>query len=285
MSIWDALEKDLSSSIVNKSRVSGGSIHQSYRILLKNKKEFFVKCHPNPPPNIFLTEAKGLEALAEKKCIRVPSLQALGKNYLALEWIHSSAPKEDFYPRMGKALAQLHKKNLKEMSFGWKYNNYIGSLPQSNTIHKNWSDFWFQERIHPQQLLAENFLSSEDKNILTKIGKNIENILRQSASDLPSPVHGDLWGGNHLCDESNHPVLLDPAFYYGHREADLAMTAMFHAYPKSFYTAYEKEYPLREGFWEKRIHLYLLYHQLSHLNHFGKSYIGAVRDSLKKLMC
>lgn len=280
---WDILEKELESPIQHKSSVGGGSINQSYRILLENKKELFVKFHPKSPPNIFAVEAKGLKAIAEKNCIRVPNLIAKGENFLALEWINSTSPKEDFYPRMGRALAQLHKKSLKDRSYGWDWDNYIGSLPQSNTIHKTWSEFWMEERIKPQQRLAENLLSNSDMQAFKKLEEKIESILGESKMDLPSPIHGDLWGGNHLCDENNDPVLIDPAFYYGHREADLAMTAMFASYPKDFYGAYEEEYPLKPGFWEERIHLYLLYHQLSHLNHFGASYLDGVKTSLGKL--
>ena len=48
-------------------------------------------------------------------------------------------------------------------------------------------------------------------------------------------LHGDLWGGNYMIDERGEPVLIDPAVYYGHREADLAMTMLFGGFDKTSY--------------------------------------------------
>ena len=72
-------------------------------------------------------------------------------------------------------------------------------------------------------------------------------------------------------DQRGNPCLIDPAVYYGHREAELAMTKLFGGFDANFYSAYNEEYPLKEG-WEYRENLYKLYHILNHLNLFGNSY-------------
>jgi fructosamine-3-kinase len=36
------------------------------------------------------------------------------------------------------------------------------------------------------------------------------------------------------------PCLIDPAVYFGNREADLAMTRLFGGFSEEFYSAYEK---------------------------------------------
>ena len=46
-------------------------------------------------------------------------------------------------------------------------------------------------------------------------------------TEPPARLHGDLWGGNLLVDESGAPCLIDPAVYGGHREMDLAMMRLF----------------------------------------------------------
>ena len=66
-------------------------------------------------------------------------------------------------------------------------------------------------------------------------------------------------------------ILIDPAVYYGNREADLAMTMLFGGFPGEFYEKYNKEYPFAPNY-EKRIDLYKLYHILNHMNLFGVSY-------------
>ena len=74
-----------------------------------------------------------------------------------------------------------------------------------------------------------------------------------------------------MVDEKGNPCIIDPAVYYGHREADLAMTKLFGGYPEEFYRSYNETYPLNEG-WEYRENIYKLYHVLNHLNLFGKGY-------------
>ncbi len=89
-----------------------------------------------------------------------------------------------------------------------------------------------------------------------------------------SVLHGDLWGGNYLVSSDGEPVLIDPAVYYGHREADLAMTELFGGFQAPFYRAYKSEWPLVPGY-EARRDVYNLYHLLNHLNLFGSSYAGS----------
>jgi len=65
--------------------------------------------------------------------------------------------------------------------------------------------------------------------------------------------------------------LIDPAVYYGNREADLAMTKLFGGFTKEFYYSYDEFYPLKDGY-DYRENIYKLYHVLNHLNLFGSGY-------------
>ncbi|MBI9098954.1 MAG: fructosamine kinase family protein, partial [Spirochaetaceae bacterium] len=112
--------------------------------------------------------------------------------------------------------------------------------------------------------------------------KGIESICSRIKSLLPEPdypslLHGDLWSGNYMVDQQGHAVLIDPAAYYGHREADLAMTELFGGFNREFYHIYNEVYPLKPGY-RQRKDLYNLYHMLNHLNLFGSSYAGSVRS-------
>jgi fructosamine-3-kinase len=105
-----------------------------------------------------------------------------------------------------------------------------------------------------------------------KLENNIDSILK--LDDIkPSLLHGDLWGGNYLIDEKGFACLIDPAVYYGHREADLAMTKLFGGFDSTFYLAYDEEYPLDDGY-AYRENIYKLYHILNHLNLFGTGYLN-----------
>ena len=74
-----------------------------------------------------------------------------------------------------------------------------------------------------------------------------------------------------MVDGKGNACLIDPAVYYGNREADLAMTKLFGGFSSEFYSAYHEIYPLTEGY-EYRQSVYTLYHVLNHLNLFGTSY-------------
>lgn len=101
-------------------------------------------------------------------------------------------------------------------------------------------------------------------------------------AEPPSLLHGDLWAGNFIPDEEGEACLIDPAVYYGHREADLAMTHLFGGFGEDFYRAYEEEFPLQPGHPERQP-VYQLYHLLNHLNLFGRSYYAQCENILKKL--
>jgi fructosamine-3-kinase len=68
-------------------------------------------------------------------------------------------------------------------------------------------------------------------------------------------------------------VIYDPAFYYGDREADLAMTHLFGSFGKRFYDAYNEAWPLHQAY-QSRITFYNLYHIINHFNMFGGGYLG-----------
>ena len=84
-----------------------------------------------------------------------------------------------------------------------------------------------------------------------------------------------------MSDSQGMPMLIDPAVYVGHHEADLAMTELFWGFDPVFYDAYHEMIPREPGYADRR-ELYNLYHLLNHLNLFGGSYLASVRRILKR---
>ncbi|MCL4155722.1 UNVERIFIED_CONTAM: hypothetical protein GTU68_064265 [Idotea baltica] len=80
-----------------------------------------------------------------------------------------------------------------------------------------------------------------------------------------------------MIQERSEPVLIDPAVYYGHREAELAFTYLFGGFHPTFYISYQNEFPLEKDF-DNRIDLYNLYPLLVHLNLFGTSYFSQIES-------
>ena len=114
---------------------------------------------------------------------------------------------------------------------------------------------------------------------ISKLENKISEIIGDT-NEKPSLLHGDLWGGNYMVDETGSAVLIDPAVYYGHREADLGMTKLFGGFGSEFYQSYDEEFPLQDGF-EYRENIYKLYHVLNHLNLFGVGYYSQAMSLIK----
>ena len=266
-------------NISKQKSVGGGSIAQTNLIRLEDGRTCFLKTG-SFSPDVFLKEANGLNEIRKANCIRVPEVFLVDDTFLLLEYIEEGRKDQNFFLKFGELLADLHSRTT--FKFGFKEDNYIGFTPQRNIPTKSeaesWLDFYYNKRLLFQYKLAEknNLVGNELKNGFIVLENRIEEIL-EGSEEKPCLLHGDLWGGNYLCDLESNPVLVDPAVYYGHREADLAMTKLFGGFTEQFYHAYRRKKPLPQGY-DYRENIYLLYHVLNHLNLFGNSYYGqAVR--------
>jgi fructosamine-3-kinase len=165
--------------------------------------------------------------------------------------------------------------------YGWSRANFIGPLPQSNDAADDWPSFWRTQRLEPQVRLARDQLGSATVARFARLLGELEPRLGPAAEDGPSLLHGDLWNGNvHFTAEGG--ALIDPSSYYGHREVDLAMAALFGGFPASFLAAYSTEWPLSAGA-ESRRPVYQLYYLLVHVNLFGSGYVRQTRDVLESV--
>jgi protein-ribulosamine 3-kinase len=267
--------------------MAGGCIAQSTIATFADGSRVFVKC-ASGNPDMFTREAKGLATLSECGAIRVPEVLAVSEDALVLELIEAGPKPAGFSQRFGRNFARLHQYRGK--TCGFPHNNFIGSSNQCNTPVNGrweqsedqqgvtWPEFYLQRRLRFQANLATQN-GYEIAQLLDNAEDRIYAAL-QVATEPPGLLHGDLWAGNFIVDEHGEACLIDPAVYYGHREADLAMTKLFGGFDSVFYTAYEEEFPLADGH-EDRVAIYQLYHILNHLNLFGGSYLAQSIRMLK----
>ena len=247
-------------------------------------KEYFLKS--GAESDMYRCEANGLKELALAKSIRVAGVAAVGRNFILTEYIRRGTANDNFFVQFGRELARMHR--YQSDSFGFYENNYIGNNPQINMPDEkertDWVDFYFNKRLLYQFKLAEKngYATPSLRSGMVHLEKTIGSILSNSM-EPPCLLHGDLWAGNFICDEKGCAVLIDPAVYYGHREADLAMTKLFGGFPRIFYDSYQSEYPLKPE-WEYREGLYKLYHVLNHLNLFGRSYLHEAESILRSYL-
>ncbi len=286
--IREKVEEWGKSKAISCQSVSGGCIAQATKIVFESGQICFLKTMQQSSSeslDIFQKEAHGLEELAKAKAIYVPKVYLAEKDFLLLEWVENkpSRQTDSFWEIFGQQFSHLHR--FQGESFGFFENNYLGSSRQENCASgsalKNWCDFYHQHRLLFQIKLAEKngYGKKELLSTFACLEKKLPEILSGS-EEPPSLLHGDLWGGNYLVSEVGKPVLIDPAVYYGHREADLAMTHLFGGFGERFYQSYEESYPLSLGH-EERLNIYKLYHILNHLNLFGMGYYSQALRLMK----
>jgi len=269
------------SSMLEFAFAGGGCINQGGK-LKTTIGSFFLKWNDDKKfPGMFEAESKGLQLLHRQNAIRIPKVIGHGKNnghqFLLLEFIEQKSKLKNFWEQCGQSLASLHR--CSSDLFGLDHANYIGSLLQYNHTNSNWINFFIEQRLEVQVTFAINngvapsAWAKKFQALYVKLPSLI-------ASEKPALVHGDLWSGNLITDDKGEPCLIDPAVYFGNREADLAMTRLFGGFGEEFYSAYDESFPLPQGS-EKRVDLYNLYPLLVHVNLFGGSYMHSVERILR----
>ncbi|MDH5473991.1 MAG: fructosamine kinase family protein, partial [Gammaproteobacteria bacterium] len=121
---------------------------------------------------------------------------------------------------------------------------------------------------------------------LQRLGEKLMADLPQLFSSyrpVASMLHGDLWGGNLAGLADGTPVIYDPAFYYGDREADLAMTQLFGGFGQRFYDVYNEAWPVDTGYRVRKT-FYNAYHIINHLNMFGGGYHGQAIAMIEQVL-
>ncbi|MDW8295753.1 MAG: fructosamine kinase family protein [Raineya sp.] len=253
--------------------VSGGCINNAAKVAT-DRGTFFIKWNENTPEDTFEIEIKGLQKLAS---CGIPTPQVIasgrvqGKNYLLLEYLEGY-PNKTFWKDLGRHLAELHQ-NTSDF-FGLEYDNYIGALRQTNTPTRNGIEFFIEQRLKVQAGLAF-YNRLIEKSFLEKLNKLYEKLPNLLPNEKPALLHGDLWSGNVITHNKGYAVVIDPAIYYGLREAEIAFTQLFGGFEADFYDSYNYHFPLQKDFVE-RASIYNLYPLFVHLNLFGKSYLPAI---------
>jgi fructosamine-3-kinase len=259
--------------ITSKVSVSGGCINQAWKLMLSNGQAVFMKENSARFEKMFHTEAIGLRALRVSGGPRVPEPFAVhadaSSQFLLMSYIAQGPRHKHYWEEFGRSFATLHTHHGD--AFGFEQDNYIGSTTQVNTTSTHWPEFFgthrlgYQIRRAAQQKLADAALVRKTERLISKLDRLLP------SDPKPSILHGDLWGGNVMTGEDGKAVIIDPATYWGHFEADLAMTELFGSFPAKFYDAYNEVLPISPEY-DDRKEIYNLYHVLNHLNMFGSSY-------------
>ncbi|GFP98535.1 protein-ribulosamine 3-kinase chloroplastic [Phtheirospermum japonicum] len=263
------LSEGKATQITGIRSIGGGCINRANRYDT-DVGSFFVKTNRSIDPSMFEGEALGLGAMYETGSIRVPKPFKVGPlptggSYIIMEYIEFGTSRGN-QSELGKKLAEMHKAGKSEKGFGFDVDNTIGRLG-------------YQLKLARQQY-GDSLIYEKGQRLVKNMGS-----LFDGAVIEPCLLHGDLWSGNISSDKNGEPVILDPACYYGHNEAEFGMSWCA-GFGGSFYNAYFEVMPKQHGF-EERMDLYMLYHYLNHYNLFGSGYrssaMSIIDDYLRML--
>ncbi|WP_420642757.1 fructosamine kinase family protein [Candidatus Leptofilum sp.] len=280
MDVRMAVETAVSTQLQAISPLSGGQIGQVYRVQLADDTPLVVKFDDGPEPQLDI-EGAMLRYLAEHTELPVPGVIHSEPHLLIMEFMPG---RSHFSPQAeanaAEHLAALH--GVTAPTFGFPFMTLIGAFTQPNDPTESWLEFFREQRIF--HLMDEGLrLGRLPQSFVPRL----ERLCGQWEQWLAEPersslIHGDVWTSNVLAENGRITAFLDPALYFGIDEMELAYIALFNSFSTLFFQRYEEIRPLPPGFYEERRHLYSLYPLLSHVCHFGGSYVGMVDSVLRR---
>lgn len=238
----------------------------------------FVKRNPAAPTGFFAAEAAGLQWLSAVEggvpCAQVVSVDDTS---LTLRRLESAGPSPEAAREFGGRLAVTHDAGARAFGAGpdgWDGPGFFGPLsqplPMSLRPHRDWGEFYAEERLAPMAELAAARLDAVTRDAVESVAARCR-AGDFDDDDRPARLHGDLWSGNVMWTPDG-VVLIDPAAHAGHRETDLAMLALFGCpHHDAVIAGYQDVRPLRPG-WRDRIGLHQLFPLLAHVALFGGGY-------------
>jgi fructosamine-3-kinase len=237
----------------------------------------FVKRDANAPPGFFEAEARGLRWLAAAAGgVPVAAVRDVAPGRLVLERLVPVDPTRPHAEELGRGLARTHQTGApvwgREDGDG-----FVGPLPLPNGPFPSWHELWWQGRVEPylRQAVDRGELGTQD-------AAAVERVVAGTAvppDPRPSRLHGDLWAGNVVWTARGAVLVDGAAAHGGHREADLAMLALFGLpHLEHVLRAYDEEWPIAPG-WEQRVPFWQLHPLLVHVVLFGGRYAAAVRSA------
>lgn len=291
MSLWQHIEQQIEQvtgkpfHIEHNRGVTGGDINVACKVS-DGAQQYFIKTNDVRLATMFEAEAEGLLEMASSKTVRVPQPVCYGEHgnrcFVVMEYLELSGRPD--MPLLGAQLAAMHK--VTAAQYGWHIDNTIGVTPQPNQPLNDWIEFWRVHRLGFQLgLAAQKGYGGELQSLGERLMCDFP-VLFEGYQPQASMLHGDLWSGNYGGLADGEPVIFDPAFYYGDREADLAMTTLFGGFGRDFYDAYNNAWPLDAGYSVRKT-FYNIYHIINHANIFGGGYqsqaIGMIQRVLAEI--
>lgn len=264
--------------------VGGGDVNDAYKVDTASDS-FFLLVQRHVGKDFYMAEASGLRDFA-RAGVTAPQVIALGEigsdAYLLLTYLDEGCQRD--YPALAQMVAKMHRYTSESGLFGYDYPLRGAKMTYDNAWTDSWTELFVEWRLDPlrDELVRLGYWDDREVDQFTQAREIMVGILDRQNSQ-PALLHGDLWGGNHLFLKDGTPALFDPSPMFGDREFDLGVATSFGVYPREFFTAYHRAYPLAFG-WEERLAYYRLYVYMNHLHKFGHSYTSRVNQTLQEIL-
>ncbi|KDQ19743.1 hypothetical protein BOTBODRAFT_102081 [Botryobasidium botryosum FD-172 SS1] len=279
-------------SILQKLEPNSAFSASGARITSSSGTSYYGKIGKPSESEQYHGEAENLRAMYDAAPGLCPNLFAHGisgdgKPYTLSEYKILSGLSSAAAVTLARRLAsELHASGSPNGKFGYQCPTYCGATRVENGWHDSW-DACFGAMIGG---LLDKLERKGNNTALCKLGRDVQShaipyLLGEHLKAQPVLLHGDLWSGN-AGTENGEPIIFDPAGYYGHNEADLAIARMFGGFPSEFYEEYHRHRPKShpEAEYDVRASLYELFHYLNHTVLFGSGYAGGATQRMTQVL-
>ena len=116
-------------SVRQQQSLSGGSINAAFVLTAETGAQYFVKTNTAGQKAMFEAEARGLQAMASSKTIKVPEPLCFGENpsqsYIVMEYLAMDGRANQVV--LGEQLAAMHRVTAEQ--FGWQqhYRRHVSA--------------------------------------------------------------------------------------------------------------------------------------------------------------
>ena len=184
------------------------------KIFLENSEAFVAKYYQNKERgfNSIISEKNSLSYLANITSL-VPKIKFNSNELLIIDYIENNNIKDKNYQIvLAEEILKIHK-NTNE-KYGFKFDAQIGALKQINEFTNNWVIFFRDKRLNSifELINNDNPMASHINQRIEKLLKNIHNFIPNNP--IPRLLHGDLWAGNILYNNSKLVGLIDPGIFF-----------------------------------------------------------------------
>ncbi|MEL7472042.1 MAG: fructosamine kinase family protein [Planctomycetota bacterium] len=273
--------------VMHERRLSGGCVGDVRLLKLERGPRVVAKL--GDADAALDVEARMLRLLQERSALPVPDVLIGEPDLLVMTHVEHDGrggPSSDL--DAADHLAALHdiEPEHGERRYGLDFDARIGGLHQPNGWLDDWPHFYAERRLVPMAEAAHRAggLDAATRRRVEGLGGRIHDLLGPGdACAPPGLVHGDVWSGNVLMHAGRVAAFIDPACYHADPEIELAFVTLFSTFGKAFFERYVRHRPIREGFWDRRRPVYLLYPLLVHARLFGGHYGASVGQTLDAL--